>query len=43
MLDYTIYAVSAEYCVKNNLVIDSYRITDSYKAEEYKGEFFTFM
>lgn len=39
MLDYTIYAVSAEYCVKNNLVIDSYRITDSYKAEEYKGEF----
>lgn len=39
MLDYTMYAVAAEYCVKNNLAIDNYRITDSYKVKEYKGEF----
>lgn len=39
MLDYTMYAVAAEYCVENNLALDGYRITESYKAEEYRGEF----
>ena len=39
MLDYTMYAVAAEYCVENNLSIDGYRIIGSYKVEEYKGEF----
>lgn len=39
ILDYTMYAVAAEYCVKHNLAVDGYRITESYKVKEVKGEF----